>query len=495
MKTVSGMDSTESGKNQSKHDEPLTPNAPVAEAEMRSPHRRMKFILAALGVSLFFAALLVVGILPRVERQKKITNAALEIEAGAPIVNVITAGQAPADSKLELPGNIEAIQTATVSAQTSGYLRRWYVDIGDRVSAGLLLAEIDTPEVDQQLQQALATLTQSKAGLGQAEANLRQATTNMEFTRVSNERWKYLAKQHVVSDQDRDQTEAAYNAANATVDAMQANINAAKALIAASEANVQRLRSLQGFKKVFAPFAGIITARNVEIGSLITAGSGSGASVSTGSTPAGATGPGNGTTQTSTGASAASGGLFQIARIDTVRIFISVPQTFVSSIKPGQTTEISVREFPQNVITGRVVRTTNALDQSSRTLLTEIQTQNPNNQLLPGMYATVKFDVALAHPPVRIPATAMTIRAGGPQAVIVTGDQRAHFQKIVIGQDYGAQLDIVSGLEPGARLIVNIPDDLQDGEIVRARPAINIEAKNLPQTQRPPAPSPTKGGK
>jgi multidrug efflux pump subunit AcrA (membrane-fusion protein) len=452
-------------------DEPRPAEHPRGESEKRRPKSRFKLFLLVLVTLIITAGLLIAAILPRIARQNKIKAAAQAIQDGLPAVNVITAAQAPADSQLQLPGNIEPIQLATVSAQTSGYLKRWYADIGDRVKAGQLLAEIDTPEVDQELQQARATLVQAQASLGQAEASLQQAKTNMEFARVSYERWKYLATQGVVSVQDRDQTQAAYNATKATVDAMQANINMAKATIAANEANVRRFLNLQGFKKVLAPFAGIITARNVEIGSLINVGAGTSASTTTGATASGATTPGAGTTQTGTGAPAASGGLFQIARIDTLRIFISVPQTFVNSIKAGQTTEITVREFPQGTFIGKVVRTTSALDPASRTLLTEVETANSDFRLLPGMYATVKFGVAMAQPPVRIPATALVIRAEGPLVVTVSGDQKAHFQKVVIGRDYGGEVDVISGLAPGAILVVNIPDGLQEGESLRVQPA------------------------
>jgi multidrug efflux pump subunit AcrA (membrane-fusion protein) len=430
---------------------------------------RLKIILLGLIGLLFVAGLLIAGILPRLERQKKITAAARSVEDGPPVVTVITAQQAPAASDLKLPGDVEAMQTAAISAQTSGYLLRWYADIGDRVKAGQLLAEIDTPEVDQELQQARATLVQTRAGLSQADANLQQAITNMEFARVSYERWNYLSKQHVVSDQDRDQTQAAYKAAKATVEAMRANIDAAKATIGANEANVRRLLYLQGFKRVLAPFAGIITARNVEVGSLINAGTGYGSSSSTGANPSGATIPGSGTTQMSTGAPAAGGGLFQIARIDTLRIYISVPQTYASSIKPGQKTSIQIREFPQQTFSGRVARTASALDPSSRTLLTEVHIPNHDSRLLPGMYATVQFSVEMAEPPVRIPATALVVNAEGPQVVTVTGEQRAHYQKVVIGRDYGDELDLISGLKPGATIIVNVADGLAEGALVRTQ--------------------------
>jgi multidrug efflux pump subunit AcrA (membrane-fusion protein) len=442
---------------------------------------RLKRTAAALLALLLLAALLMGAILPRIKRHKKINNAAQAMQDGIPVVNVVRAQAGPASSDLELPGNIEAIQIATISARTSGYLRRWYTDIGDRVRAGQLLAEIDAPEVDQELEQARATLAQARASFVQAEANLQQATTNMEFARISYVRWQKMAEQQIVPDQDRDQMLAGYNAAKATVDANRANINATRATITANEANVQRLVYLQGFKRVTAPFVGIITARNVEVGSLINAGGNASASSTTGATSAGVMMPGNGTTESNTGAPALSGGLFQIARIDTLRIFISVPQTYVNSIKEGQTIQITIREFPQQTFTGRVARTASALDQASRTLLTEVQTANPNSMLLPGMYATVNFDVALAEPPIRIPATTLIVRAAGTQVALITAEQKIHFQNVSIGRDYGDQLDIISGLEPGAMLVVNPPDGLQEGEQVQVAQAGDSTRSQAPQ--------------
>lgn len=430
------------------------------------------------------------GVLPRLARQKKITAAAQATRDSIPKVRVVQAQQAPAASDLQLPGDVEAIQVATISAQTTGYLRRFHVDIGDRVRARQLLAEIDTPQVDQQLQQAQADLAQAVASLGQAKANLNQAVTNMDYARVTYERNDYLAQQHVVSDQIRDQMKAAYDAAKATVDAMQANINAAKAAIAANEANVRSLQALQGFQKVFSPFAGVITARNVEVGSLINPGSSS-LSTSVGTTPSSATLPGSGTIPKGTNAPASGGGLFEMARIDTLRIFISVPQAFASTIKPGQTANISVRELPQKTFAGRVVRTTSALDPGSRTLLTEVQTSNSDYQLLPGMYATVDFGVQSPDQPVRIPATALIIRADGPQVAIVTADQEVHYQKVVIGRDYGNQLDIISGLEPGTTVIVNIADGLQEGVKVHTEAAQSSTQTINPANNQPPRQSQT----
>jgi multidrug efflux pump subunit AcrA (membrane-fusion protein) len=492
------MESEESTTTPSGPDEPHSRPAEPPRNEGRERRRTSSFKIAvlALGGLLLFGGLLALGILPRIKRHKKIMDASQAIKDNVPTVDMTTAKQAPPISELALPGNIEAIQTAPISARTNGYLCRWYADIGDRVKAGQLLAEIDTPEIDQQLQQTRANLGQAQANLGQTEANLRQAITNLEYTRVTYERWRYLASQHVVSEQDRDQTWEAYNAARANVDAMRANVNVARANIAANEANVRQLMALQGFNRIYAPFAGIISARNVEVGSLVNAGSGSNVSASpgaasnvsasTGVTPMGATIPGRGGAQISPGVPSAGGGLFQIARIDTLRIYINVPQTFSNWIKPGQNVEINVREFPQDKFTGKIARTTSALDPASRTLLVETQIPNPDNKLLPGMYASVKLSVGQAEPPVRIPATALVIRADGPQVVTVTKDQKAHFKKVVIGRDYGNELDILSGIEPGDTLIVNITDAIHEGASVRPRPSPTGDQKSNQQEGQQP---------
>ena len=461
--------STEELKTETSQDELETqPNQATRDRQRRT--RYLRRALIALIALVLGGGLVLAGVLPRLARQKKITAASQAVRESIPNVSVVQAQLAPASSDLQLPGDVEAMQVATISAQTTGYLRRFHADIGDRVRAGQLLAEIDTPQVDQQLQQARADLAQAVASLGQAEANLNQAVTNREYARVTYERNKYLAQQHVVSDQVRDQMQAAFDVAKATVDAMQANINAAKAAIASNEANVRSLKALQGFQKVFSPFAGVITARNVEVGSLINPGSSS-VSSSTGTTASGAMLPGSGTTPKGTNAPATGGGLFEIARIDTLRIFISVPQTFASTIKAGQTASISIRELPAKTFAGKVVRTTSALDPGSRTLLTEVQSPNSDNQLLPGMYATVNFGVKSPDPPVRIPATALIIRSDGPQVAVVSNDQKVHYQKVVIGRDYGTQLDIISGLTHGTTVIVNLADGLQEGAQVRPQSA------------------------
>ncbi len=393
--------------------------------------------MSALALSLL-AGLLAVGIVPRVRRAAELSAAVEDPRNRLLPVSVVVPRPAPPTTDLNLPGNVQAVQETPIYARVDGYLRQRYVDIGDRVEHGKVLAEIDTPELDQQLTQAEAALSQARATLAQTEASLQQAKANLELARISAERWAALLADGAVARQDVDERRSQYDAARANTDAAQANVVATRASVAASAANVQRLLALQSFKKVIAPYSGIITARTVDHGALITAGSG-----------------------------AASAPLFRMAQIDTLRIFVNVPQTFVRSIAPGQEAKIVVGEFPGRKFAGKVSRDANALDPTSRTLLTEVLVPNTDLTLKPGMYAQVRFSVVGPDPPVLIPATALVIRADGPQVALVRDDRTVHFQKVELGRDLGTTVEVVSGLSGDEHLIVNIPDGLKEGITVR----------------------------
>ncbi len=390
------------------------------------------------SIALFLVAgFLVVGIVPRVRRAEEL-RAAVDPQNHLLPVNLVVPHPAPPTTDLNLPGNVQPIQETPIYARVDGYLRQRNADIGDRVERGQVLAEIDTPELDQQVSQAEAAVSQARASLAQTEASLQQAKANLELARITAERWAALLADRAVARQDVDERRSQYDAARASTDAAQANVDATRANVAVSAANLQRLRALESFKKVVAPYSGIVTARTVDRGALITAGSGS-----------------------------ASVPLFRVAQIDTLRIFVNVPQTFVRSIAPGQEAKIVVREFPGREFSGKVSRDANALDPTSRTLLTEVLVPNTDLTLKPGMYAQVRFSVVGPDPPVLIPATALVIRADGPQVALVRDDHTVHFQKVELGRDLGTTLEVVSGLSGDERLIVNIPDGLKEGITVR----------------------------
>jgi len=383
-----------------------------------------------------------VGIVPRVRRAAEL-SAAVEAPQNRLLgVSVVVPRPAPAATDLDLPGNIQAIQETPIYARVDGYLRQRFADIGDRVERGQVLAEIDTPELDQQVSQAEATVSQARASLAQTEASVQQAKANLELARISAERWAALLADGAVARQDVDERRSQYDAARASTDAARANVDATRANMAAIAANLQRLRALESFKKVVAPYSGIVTARTVDRGALITAGSG-GASVP----------------------------LFRIAQIDTLRILVNVPQTFVRSIAPGQEARIVVREFPGRVFAGKVSRDASALDATSRTLLTEVLVPNTDLTLKPGMYAQVKFSVVGPDPPFLIPATALLIRAEGPQVALVRDDDTVYFQKVELGRDLGTTVEVVSGLKGDERLIINVPDGLKQGTTIRPQGA------------------------
>ncbi len=426
---------------------------------------RTMWVVAAVAV---LAALLAVGIVPRVQRNAKVAAEARNPASLIPAVSVVAPRRLDAPPELSLPGGIQAIQETPIYARTNGYLRMRLVEIGQLVTAGQLLAEIDTPELDQELvqagaalAQAQAALSQSAAGLEQARATHQQALASLEqskaalqFARVSAERWSALVQRDLVARQDGDEKQTAWDTARATTDAaranadaaranigaMEANVASARANVAVNEANLQRLTALQNFRQIRAPYAGVITAWSVDRGALITSGSGN------------TTSP-----------------LFRIAQIDTLRIFVNVPQTFVRSIRAGQETQIVLQEFPGRTFRGRVASTAGALDPASRTLLAEVRLPNADRALLPGMYAQVRFSVALPEPPWLIPATALIVREGAPQVAVVRPDGTVRYQKVDVGRDLGSSVEILSGLDGTERLVVNVPDSLREGAPVRSQ--------------------------
>ena len=411
--------------------------------------------------------LIVIGVVPRMRQSAELVAASTAPDAGLTPVSVATPRRVDGPIDLVLPSNIQAIEETAIYARTNGYVRERYVDIGDRVSAGKRLAQIDTPELDQELSQARAALAQTRSGLAQAQASftqsqatlqqaragLDQSKANEGFAGATADRFVALERKELVAHQDADEKRNALAAARATtaaseanVEAMQANIGAleasvgaARASVAASEANVQRLLALQSFQKVEAPFAGIITARGIERGALITSGSG------------------NGATQ-----------LFRLAHVETLRVFVNVPQTFVRSIVPGQEVRILVAEYPQRAFVGTIASTAGALDPTSRTLLTEVRLRNEDLALMPGMYARVKFSLVPAEDVWVIPATALVARTAGPQVVTVRGDGAIHYVSVQLGRDLGQTIEVVAGLTGTERLVVNPPDGLKEGGRVAA---------------------------
>jgi RND family efflux transporter MFP subunit len=388
-------------------------------------HRVRRILLAAAA---FFGVLFLVGVVPRLLLSYRLRAAATAVQQQAPVVSTVSPQRAPDVVELPLPGSMQAILETGIWARTNGYLQARYVDIGDRVNKGQLLAEIDTPEVDQQLMQAIATMAQDKANVVKLEADLGLARTTLQ---------RYVAAgAGTVSKQQIDERTSGVTTAEKAVDAARATVNA-------DDANVHRLLELQSFQKVYAPFDGIITVRNVDPGSLITAGSTTGTTM-----------------------------LFSLAQVDVLRIFVFVPQSNAPDIKVGESAKVSVRELPGRSFTGKVTRTAGAIDPASRTLLTEVDVPNPDGVLLSGSYATVRFRIQRPDPPLVIPQSALLVDANGVRVALVDPDGSLHYRPVHIGRDSGNTVEVLSGLAPTDVLATGLSPNVADGSRVTvAKPA------------------------
>jgi RND family efflux transporter MFP subunit len=428
------------------------PATPVGGAGRPSRRALRIALLGLFGL----AVLLVIGIVPRIQRHSELAEAVKAARSTALVVSVVRPTPGARTADFMLPGSIQAIQEAPIYSRVDGYLKRRLVDIGDRVQSGQVLAEIDTPDLDQQLAQARAAAAGSEASLAQARSGLQQARATLqhnhataEYARTNLSRWRALRERNLVAQQDVDDRQIAFDssqadvaAAEANVESLQSSVIAAQANVDASRANVQRLIELQAFQRVRAPFAGVITVRFVDAGALIGAGS------SSTTTP-----------------------MFRLAQTDDLRVFVNVPQTFMTAIVPGMRVQVLVREFPQKPFEGVVANASGALDTASRTLLTEVRVRNAESTLRPGMYADVKLHVERDHPPLLIPTSALIIQAAGPRVAVLGPDQRVRFQSVELGRDYGTTVEIVRGIEAGDQVVTSPPDGLNEDSVVRVAPA------------------------
>jgi RND family efflux transporter MFP subunit len=383
-----------------------------------------------LGVIVVIAVAFFAGDTRVLKRAAIIRAEAREQQEALPRVVVMEVGRSTHDSELELPGNIQAATEAPILARADGYIRSRMVDIGDRVRAGQPLAEIEAPELDQQVDQAKANLEQARAALDQTVANQHQGKANEELARVTANRWTNLVGKGVVSRQENDQYQAQYQAQVANLESLEKAVAVARSNVSAAEANLGRLNEMQSYRVVKAPFDGVITLRNVDVGAL----------VNTGNTM-----------------------LFRIAQTATLRTYVNVPQTNSSSIRVGQAAQLSVTNLPGRHFAGTVARTANSLDPTTRTLLVEVHVPNPDGALLPGMYAQVDLSTPRADPPLLVPSDAMIVRTEGTQVAVVRPDHTVHLQKIDVGRDYGDRIEVLGGLNSGDLIVQNPGDVAREG--------------------------------
>jgi len=392
-------------------------------------------------VVLALAALFATGFIPRVQNNAEL-NAAAEAARSGPIpVATVQAKPAPSHLEITLPGTLRPWQEVSLFARSTGYLKKWYADISQQVKQGQLMAEIDSPEVDQQLRQAEASVLQNKAAQVKSESDV-------QIAQLTYNRYQTLKGTSGVTQQDLDQKAADLSAANA-------NLEAAKANVSAAQANVKRLVELQGYQKVTAPFDGVVTGRAYDTGALINADP----------------------------TSADIKPMYKIAENDVLRVFVNVPQSSALQIQKGMDVNVTARERPGRIFVGKVMGTTNYLDPNNRSLLTEIKVPNQDGALLPGMFVQAKFNVTRDRPPLIIPSPALIVNAQGTQVAIVKDDKIA-FQKVELGQDFGNTLEIVGGLDGSEQIISTPGEKIVPGAAVKIVSAEGAQPGEAPKAEK-----------
>lgn len=369
------------------------------------PARPRKAILIVLVIVVVLALSGAMSVLSRIHSGRALAKEA-DIDS-VPTVAVVHPIAEKPDEELVLPGSLQAFEESPIYARTNGYLLRWYEDIGSRVNKGDLLADIDTPEVDQEL--------------SQARAARQQVSAQVDLAKISADRWQNLRKTDSVSEQENDMQASAYKQAQAN--------------LASSDANVRRLEQLESFKHVYAPFSGVLVKRNVDPGALINAGS-------------------------------AGTELFILAKVDPLRVFTNVPQAYSPAIKNGMQAYITLQEIPGQKFRGTVARTADAIDPGTRTLLTEVDVPNKDGHLLRGSFGEVHFSVKTNASKVTVPVSSMLFRREGARVAVVGSDDKVQLRPITIGRDYGTTLEVLGGVEVGDRIIINPADALEDGQKV-----------------------------
>jgi len=385
--------------------ENLTTANPAPAAPGKPKRKLAVWVICAVVVLLIVG--IVSGIHSRVAADAALASVA--VQSSTPSVRVTHPQAGQQIQKIDLPGNVQAFNDTPIYARTSGYLQRWYVDIGSHVHQGQLMAEIETPELDQQLQQA--------------QADLKTAEANLDMAAITSKRWQNLLAKNAVSKQETDQA--------------MSDLSARQSAVSASEANVRRLQQLQGFEKVVAPFDGIVTARNTDIGALVEAGANSGPKE-----------------------------LFHLAAINRLRVYIAVPEAYANAVTNGGTVTLTETDRPDETFKGTLIRNSNSIDPESRTLTAEADVDNASGHLLPGAYVFVHLQLPGNPHSVTVPSNALLFRSEGLRVAVVR-DNRIVLAPISIGHDYGNTVEVTSGLTPEDAVVLDPPDSLAAGTTVK----------------------------
>jgi RND family efflux transporter MFP subunit len=381
----------------------------MLDPALADPHQDLRRRVQRYALILLLVALCLAvwGVISRVMARADLTKETRE--AAIPTVVTVTPTRTALGEELVLPGSVQAFTEAPIYARTNGYLKQWFTDIGTAVTPGQLLAQIDTPEVDRQLTQAIADLATARA--------------NESLSNSTNARWKGLLATESVSKQDAEEKAGDAAAKHAAADS--------------AAANVARLRELESFKRVVAPFGGVITARNTDIGALINAGQSSGTE------------------------------LFRIADTHKLRIYVQVPESYAAATSAGLDAELKFAERPHSSYTAKTVRTSNALDPASRTLQVELELDNDKHELFPGAYAEVHFKLPSNAESLRLPANTVLFRSAGLQVATIDAQKHVRLKSIVQGRDFGNSIEILSGIDASEAVVLNPPDSITEGMLVR----------------------------
>jgi RND family efflux transporter MFP subunit len=404
-------------------------------AEKQPPGPSFRSLLVVISLLLVLAlAGYYLGYLPRQQRELALAAESKSDGQALPIVTVALVTRGASHSSLVLPGNIQAVTESPVLARASGYIKARSVDIGDRVKEGQVLAEIEAPELDQQIRQAQAAIDQAGSTIEQTQAALQQGQSNEALAKITASREQQLFDKNVVSRQDNDTAQMQYAAQQANVQALAKAVSAARSSAGAAEANLARLNDLKKYLTVRAPFDGVITVRNIDVGALVNEGSTL---------------------------------LYRIAQTGRLRTYLNVPQLDAGNVHVGQAARLSITELSGRNFSGVVTRTSNSLDPASRTLLVEVQVDNASGALMPGMYSQVDLSVPEQNPPLVIPGDTLVVRADGPQVAVVGAGGVVHYARVRLGRDFGDRLEVLDGLEEGQQLVVNPSDVVREGVQVK----------------------------
>ena len=385
------------------------------------PQKKSHVFLVFLGIA---AVLVVIAVFLMFQRKSQYQALAKETEASTiPTVAVVRPTPEPGDENLVLPGTLQAYVESPIYARTNGYLRKWYYDIGSRVAKGAPLADIDAPEVDQQL--------------AQARADLATAQANVQLSEITAARNIELLKTNAISKQEADNSNG--------------DLAAKRAIVQSAQANVRRLQEFISFERVSAPFSGVITRRSVDTGTLINSGNGGAAQQ-----------------------------LFSLAQTDPMRVFVNVPEAYAASIRPGIAAYLELTQYPGQKFEGKVARTSESIDLSTRTLNTEVDVPNKNGLLLPGGFAQVHLQVKTTGQRLQVPVNSLLFRSEGLRAIVVDSNQKARLRPLVIGRDYGTTLEVLGGLNADDWIVLNPPDSLEDGQEVHVKQIANPTAAPAP---------------